>query len=67
MATMRVLKVVIEKDQMEDGREAFSVHCPDLPALSSWGFTYEEAFTNACEAVQAYIFSLVQRGKPIFL
>ena len=65
MAPLRILTVIIEADEMEDGRPAFSVQCPELPAVSSWGFTQQEAFANAREALEAYLSSLAERGKKL--
>ena len=38
-----VFEVVLEEDQLEDGRPGFSAHCPSLEGAYTWGETKEEA------------------------
>lgn len=57
--------VAVEEDEMEDGRKAFSVHFPQLPGCNTWGLTYEEAMSNAREAVELYVRSLLEQGDTI--
>jgi predicted RNase H-like HicB family nuclease len=60
-----LFNVIIEEDEMEDGRAAFSARCPALPAVNTWGYTYEEALANARDAVRIYVESLLARGKDV--
>jgi predicted RNase H-like HicB family nuclease len=43
----------------------YTVTVPDLPGCISEGDTEEEALANIQEAMQAYIESLVMRGRPV--
>jgi len=36
-----VFKVVVEKDAMEKGEQAFHAVCPALKGCHTWGRTYE--------------------------
>lgn len=53
--------VLIEHD--ENGGVIASV--PALPGCLSWGRTYEEAFANAREAIEAYLASLRRDGETV--
>ncbi len=55
------LKVILEAEK-EGG---YSVHCPALPGCYSQGDTVEEALANIREAIQLYIETLKDLGKPI--
>ncbi len=57
-----LVTVVLEEDEMEDGSKAFSVSCPELPAVTTFGFTPEEAINNAKEAVHLYFEYLHDNG-----
>lgn len=59
------LKVVIEEDQFEDGRQAFHASCPALPGCRTWGYTYEEALTNIREAIELCVDTLLEDGKEL--
>jgi predicted RNase H-like HicB family nuclease len=43
----------------------YTVTVPDLPGCISEGDTEEEALANIREAMQAYIESLLKRGRPV--
>jgi predicted RNase H-like HicB family nuclease len=60
-----IFKVVIEEDPFEDGRMAYFASVPALPGCHTWAYTKEELLKNIQEAVQGYIETLVQLGKPI--
>ncbi len=60
-----VFEVVIEKDQFEDGREAYHAFCPGLKGCHTWGHTYNEALKNIEEAVELYVQDLFDRGEQI--
>nr|BAL59256.1 hypothetical conserved protein [Candidatus Acetothermum autotrophicum] len=60
-----VFKVVIEEDPFEDGRMAYFASVPALPGCHTWAYTKEELLRNIQEAVQGYIETLIQLGKPI--
>ena len=60
-----VFKVVVEPDEFEDGRKAFSAHCPELPGALTWGSTEEEALEKIKEAIQLVLEELQGAGKPI--
>ena len=60
-----VFKVVVEDDEFEDGRKAFSAYRPDLPGALTWGTTREEALEKLKEAIQFVIETLQQQGKEI--
>lgn len=55
------LKVILETE--EEG--GYSVYCPALPGCYSQGDTVEEALANIQEAIQLYIETLKDLGKPI--
>jgi predicted RNase H-like HicB family nuclease len=44
---------------------AYSVNFPDLPDVITSGVTLAEAFTNACEALDSHLESLVKLGLPL--
>jgi len=60
-----VFKVVVEKDAMENGEQAFHAFCPALKGCHTWGRTYEEALANIREAVELYVDDLRQSGASI--
>ncbi len=60
-----VFKVVVERDEFEDGRKAFSAHCPDLPGAVTWGYTEAEALEKIKEAIHLVIEELREAGKEI--
>ena len=60
-----VFKVVVEPDEFEDGRKAFSAHCPDLPGALTWGNTEAEALDKIKEAIQLVVEELQNQGKEI--
>ena len=60
-----VFKVVVEPDEFEDGRKAFSVHCPELPGALTCGYTEAEALEKIKEAIQLVLEELRDEGKPI--
>ena len=60
-----VFKVVVEEDQFDDGRPAWSAHCPDLPGALTWGYTREEALEKIKEAIHLVIEDLMEEGKDI--
>ena len=60
-----VFKVVVKPDEFEDGRKAFSVHCPELPGALTWGYTEAEALEKIKEAILLVLEELQDEGKPI--
>lgn len=60
-----VFKVVVEEDQLEDGRRAFSAYCPSLKGAYTWGNTHEEALERINEAVKLIVNEMIEEGKPI--
>jgi predicted RNase H-like HicB family nuclease len=60
-----VFRVVIEPDEFEDGRKAFSAHCPDLPGALTWGYTEAEVLEKIKEAIQLVLEELREEGKEI--
>jgi predicted RNase H-like HicB family nuclease len=60
-----VFKVVVEPDEFEDGRKAFTAHCPELPGALTWGATEAEALEKIKEAIQLVLEELQGAGKPI--
>jgi predicted RNase H-like HicB family nuclease len=58
-------KVLIQEDEFEDGKKAFSASCPALRGCLSWGHTYEEALSNIQEAIETYVEDLTESGEPI--
>lgn len=58
-----VFKIVIEKDEFEDGRPAWHASCPALKGCHTWGHSYEEALANAREAVKLYVQDLIEAGE----
>ena len=61
MGKIRRYTVILE--QGEDGYVV--VHCPALPGCWSQGKTRAEAISNAREAIELYLESLVANGEPI--
>lgn len=61
MATTRQVEVFFEP-QPEGG---FTVYSPDLPGMITQGETIEEAAANAQEAIELYVESMRERGKPV--
>ena len=55
-----LVKITIEPDN--DGYHAY---CSNLKGLHTSGATKEEALSNAKDAVEAYLKSLVKHGDPI--
>jgi len=54
--------VVLTPD-LEDG--GYTVRVPALPGCNTQGDTAEEAITNAKEAIEGYIETLKELGRPI--
>ena len=48
--------------EQEDG---YHVEVPALPGCQTWGGTYDEAVSNAQEAIQGFLETLARLGKPI--
>ena len=61
------MKIEFRTFKLEIGRhpEGYSASFPALKGCNTWGRTYEEAVTNAEEALAAYLETLEQLGKPI--
>ncbi|OYD17171.1 hypothetical protein CH333_01740 [candidate division WOR-3 bacterium JGI_Cruoil_03_44_89] len=57
------LKYTILLEKNEDG--GYTVTVPSLPGCITEGSTWEEAFTNAQEAIEGYIETLKDLKKPI--
>jgi predicted RNase H-like HicB family nuclease len=53
----------IEVEQEEDGR--WSAVVPSLPGCATWGHTQQEAVKALQEAIEAYIATLREAGRPI--
>ncbi|MBI2150200.1 MAG: type II toxin-antitoxin system HicB family antitoxin [Acidobacteria bacterium] len=62
-----VFKVVVEDDEHEDGRKAFSVCCPALEHVGAvtWGDTREEALKNIGEVLHMIVEEFAEEGKEI--
>ncbi|MDE2058402.1 MAG: type II toxin-antitoxin system HicB family antitoxin [candidate division NC10 bacterium] len=60
---MRTFIYPIEVEQEEDGR--WSAVVPSLPGCATWGYTQQEAVKALQEAIDAYIFTLREAGRPI--
>jgi len=60
-----VFKVVIEEDRFADGRKAFHASCPALKGCHTWGHTHEEALAHIQEAVEIYVWDLIEAGELI--
>jgi predicted RNase H-like HicB family nuclease len=54
--------IVLTRDPEEGG---FVASVPALPGCHTSGETEKEAYTNALDAIQAYLESLVAHGEPI--
>jgi len=48
-----------------DDRHAFGVAVPDLPGCFSAGDTLEEAMTNAVEAIELVVETMIEDGQPV--
>ena len=48
-----------------DDRHAFGVAVPDLPGCFSAGDTIEAAMTNAVEAIELMVETLIEDGQPL--
>lgn len=57
---MRV-PVIIHKDKNTD----YGVTVPDLPGCFSAGITFDDALTNAVEAIECHIEGLLMEGEPV--
>ena len=53
----------IEVEQEEDGR--WSAVVPSLPGCTTWGYTQQEAVKALQEAIEAYITTLRESGRPV--
>ncbi|STX55470.1 Uncharacterised protein family (UPF0150) [Legionella beliardensis] len=53
--------IVIHKDEQSD----FGVMVPDIPGCYSAGSTYDEALTNAIEAIECHLEGLLMDNEPI--
>ena len=53
----------IELEQDEDGR--WSAVVPSLPGCATWGQTQQEAIKALQEAIEAYVTTLRELGRPI--
>ena len=60
-----VFRIAVERDQFEDGREAWHAWCPALKGCHTWGHTPDEALANAREAVELYVQDLTEAGGQI--
>jgi len=60
-----IFRVVIEDDQLPDGRNAYHAYCPVLKGCHTWGKTYQEALKNIQEAVELYVEDMIEAGEPI--
>lgn len=47
----------------DDGR--WSIWVPELPGLTSWGHTKEEALRNIQDAAEAYLEDMLETGEPV--
>ena len=54
------LEIVVEPDD-----NGFRAYCPALKGLHTCGDTEEEALSNASDAAEAYLRSLIKHGDPI--
>lgn len=59
---MRQYTVVVTPDVEEGG---YTVRVPALPGCNTQGDTYEEAIANAREAIEGYLETLKELGRPI--
>jgi predicted RNase H-like HicB family nuclease len=60
-----LFKVVIEKDEFEDGRKGYTAYCPAIEAAVTWGETEEQAFQRIDELVRTLVQMSVERGEPV--
>jgi antitoxin HicB len=61
MVHIRTYSLTIEP--AEDG--GYLAYFPALPGCHTWGATYEEAVTNAEEALAVYVETLSAHGDPL--
>ena len=61
MVDIRTYSLTIEP--AEDG--GYLAYFPALPGCHTWGATYEEAVTNAEEALAVYVETLNAHGDPL--
>jgi len=54
-------RIIIEPDT----GGTYHAYVPSLPGCHTWGDTIEAARSNAKEAIQVYLSSLVEDGEPI--
>ena len=54
------LDILVEPDD-----EEYHAYCPALKGLHTCGATPEEALSNALDAAEGYLQSLIQHGDPI--
>ena len=54
------VEIVVEPDD-----NGFHAYCPALKGLHTCGDTEEEALSNASDAAEAYLRSLIKHGDPI--
>jgi len=52
--------IAVVKDESE-----FHAFCPAFKGLHVYGATVKEAIKNACDAVTAYVSSLIKHNEPI--
>lgn len=60
--SMREYTIIITPDEEEGG---YVVSVPALPGCHTQGDTMEEAIANAREAIEGYLLSLKDLGRPI--
>ncbi|MGH7263367.1 MAG: type II toxin-antitoxin system HicB family antitoxin [Candidatus Rokuibacteriota bacterium] len=53
----------VELREESDGR--WSVWVPELPGLTSWNHTREEALRSIQDAAEAYVEDMTEAGEPI--
>ncbi len=59
----KIKRYTVILEQGDDGYVV--VHCPALPGCWSQGKTRAEAISNAREAIELYLESLIANGEPI--
>jgi antitoxin HicB len=45
--------------------DGYLVTCPALPGLVTQGDSLDEAYSNAADAIEGYLQSLIKHGEPI--
>jgi predicted RNase H-like HicB family nuclease len=60
-----IIKVVIEEDNFEDGRQAYHAYCPSLKGARTWGHTQEESLKNIREVIEMTVESMTEHGEAI--